>query len=254
MKVVILAGGFGTRLGEYTSFIPKPMVQVGGKPILWHIMKRFSHFGYDDFLLALGYKADVIKSYFLNFKSDANDLTINLKSGLVVYHKLEPTNWNVSLIDTGLSTMTGGRIKRLKEYIGNESFFLTYGDGVADIDLRALLEFHKRHGKMVTVTAVHPAARFGNLNLTDAHVSGFSEKVQTNTDWINGGFFVVEPRFLDLIDDDQTVLEREPLETAAANGELMAYKHESFWACMDTKRDKDYLEEMVSEGNPPWLP
>lgn len=250
MKVIILAGGFGTRLSEYTDSIPKPMVSVGGRPILWHIMKSYAHFGHKDFFLALGYKAEVIKEYFLHYHSLNSNFTVDLASGAVMPHQNEEIDWRVTLVDTGLETMTGGRIKRLKSFIGNESFLLTYGDGVADIDLDALIKFHNSHGKMVTLSAVRPAARFGDLDFDGDRIASFQEKPQLHEGWINGGFFVIEPEFLDLIDDDSQMLEREPIERAVDAGELMAYKHNGFWHCMDTKRDRDLLESMWKQGAP----
>jgi glucose-1-phosphate cytidylyltransferase len=250
MKVIILAGGFGTRLSEYTETIPKPMVTVGGKPILWHIMKTYSHFNHKDFYLALGYKADVIKEYFLHYHSVNSDFTVDLASGDIEPHQIEDIDWRVTLVNTGLNTMTGGRIKRLKSFIGNEPFMLTYGDGVADINIDALLEFHKSHEKMVTLTAVRPAARFGDLEFNGDRVSSFQEKSQLHEGWINGGFFVCEPEVFDLIDDDTQMFEREPLARVAEAGELMAYKHQGFWHCMDTKRDRDLLESLCGQGAP----
>lgn len=253
MKVIILAGGFGTRLSEYTETIPKPMVTVGGKPILWHIMRSYAYFGHKDFYLALGYKSEVIKEYFLNYRSLNADFTVDLSSGSVEPHQIDDTDWRVTLVQTGLESMTGGRVKRLQSFIGNEPFMLTYGDGVADIDLDALLTFHKSHGKMVTISAVHPGARFGELEMKDQKVIAFQEKPQTGQGWINGGYFIIEPEFFELISNDSTVLEREPLEKAAEMGELMAYCHDGYWQCMDTKRDKDHLEELWSSGMAPWV-
>ena len=252
MKVVILAGGFGTRISEYTESIPKPMVTIGGRPILLHIMERYAAFGHKDFYLALGYKAEVVKEYFLHYRNLNSDFTVNLGSGEVVPHNVQPVDWTVTLVHTGLESMTGGRVRRMRPYIGNEPFLLTYGDGVANIDINALVAFHKRHGKMVTVSSVHPGARFGELIMDGEKVTSFQEKPQTTQGWINGGFFVIEPRFLDLIPDDETVLEREPLERAAGLGELMAYRHDGFWHCMDTKRDRDQLEELWQSGAAPW--
>jgi len=252
MKVIILAGGFGTRLSEYTESIPKPMVKVGGKPILWHIMNRYAHFGHSDFYLALGYKSEVVKDYFLNYRSLNSDFTVDLKTGNVVSHQVDHKDWNVTLVHTGQESMTGGRVKRMQPFIGNEPFLLTYGDGVADIDLNALVDFHKSHGKMVTVSAVHPSARFGELDMEDGKVMSFKEKPQTGQGWINGGYFVVQPEFFELIQGDAMILEREPLEQAAQMGELMAYQHDGFWQCMDTKRDRDSLEEMWASGKPLW--
>ena len=252
MKVIILAGGFGTRLSEYTESIPKPMVPVGGKPILWHIMKTYAHFGHKDFYLALGYKAEIIKEYFLTFSAINSDFTVELSNGTVELHQTDDTDWRVTLVHTGLESMTGGRVKRLQKFIGNEPFMLTYGDGVADINLEELLKFHKSHGKMVTITAVHPSARFGELTIKDHQVMAFQEKPQTGQGWINGGYFIVEPKFFDLIEGDMTILEREPLEEVASMGELMAYHHRGFWQCIDTKRDLDLLEELWNTGIAPW--
>lgn len=250
MKVVILAGGFGTRLGEYTESIPKPMVTVGGRPILWHIMKTYAHFGFNDFYLALGYKAEVIKDYFLHYHSLNSDFTVDLASGDIQPHQIEKTDWRVTLVNTGIETMTGGRIKRLQSFIGDEPFLLTYGDGVADINLNALVNFHKNHGKMVTLSAVRPSARFGDLDFDGDRVSSFQEKPQLHEGWINGGFFVCEPELFNYIDDDTQMLEREPLEKVLQAGELMAYKHDGFWQCMDTKRDRDILESLWSQEAP----
>tara|TARA_Y100000590_G_scaffold469566_1_gene658311 strand:- start:2000 stop:2695 length:696 start_codon:yes stop_codon:yes gene_type:complete len=230
MKVILLAGGFGTRLSEYTNTIPKPMVEIGGKPILWHIMNLYAQYGHNDFFVATGYKNEVIKKFFQKISE----------------------SWNINLIDTGKNTMTGGRVKRLQKVIGNETCMLTYGDGLADINLDSLLAFHKNHKKLVTVSAVRPPARFGAIKLKGDRVSSFKEKSNLGEGWINGGFFVIEPDFFNLIDSDNTYLEREPLERAVSKGELFAYKHKGFWQCMDTKRDKDNLEEIYSKGAP-WL-
>jgi glucose-1-phosphate cytidylyltransferase len=252
MKVIILAGGFGTRLSEYTEIIPKPMIPIGGKPILWHIMHRYAHCGHKDFYIALGYKAEAIKEYFLTFNTINSDFSLDLSTGKVKAYNNKALDWNVTLVDTGQDSMTGGRVKRLQSYIGDEPFMLTYGDGVADIDINALINFHKNHGKIVTVTAVHPVARFGELEIDGDCVKSFQEKPQVTRGWINGGFFICQPKFFDLIKDDATVLEQDPLENAAQNGELMAYKHEGFWQCMDTKRDKDLLEELWQQKQAPW--
>lgn len=252
MKVILLAGGFGTRLAEYTDVIPKPMVPVGGKPILWHIMQTYAHFGHKDFYVALGYKAEVIKEYFLNYCPLNADFTVDLATGEVKTHHTAPVDWRVTLVNTGDASMTGGRVKRMQSYIGNETCMLTYGDGVADIDLDALLAFHRRHGKMVTVSAVRPTARFGELELNGSVVERFKEKPQMHDGWINGGYFVIEPAFFDLIAGDSTVLERDPLEKASQAGELMAYRHEGFWQCMDTKRDLDHLQNLWSCDKAPW--
>jgi glucose-1-phosphate cytidylyltransferase len=250
MKVILLAGGFGTRLSEYTDVIPKPMVPIGGKPILWHIMKTYAKYGHKDFYVALGYKAEVIKDFFLNYRALNSDFTVNLADGVIMPHQFDQVDWSVTLINTGESSMTGGRVKRLKSYVGRETCMLTYGDGVADIDLDALLAFHRKHGKMITVSAVRPAARFGELEIVDSKVASFQEKPQLHDGWINGGYFIFEPEFFDLIADDETVLEREPLEIATKAGELMAYRHNGFWHCMDTKRDHDLLESLWSQGAP----
>lgn len=255
MKTVILAGGLGTRLAEYTEIIPKPMVEIGERPILWHIMDIYTHYGYRDFIVALGYKSEVIKSYFLNHHAQTSGFTIDLSNGKVDYHHQESLDRRITLVDTGVNSMTGGRVKRLKDYIGNETFMLTYGDGVASVNIDALVKFHKSHGKMATVTAVHPPARFGELEInSDQKVLSFKEKPQTQEGWINGGFFVLEPQFLDLIEDDTTILEKSPLEHAAQESELMAYQHDGFWQCMDTKRDRDTLEALWQSNQAPWNP
>jgi len=252
MKVVILAGGFGTRLAEYTDVIPKPMVCIGERPILWHIMKRYAHYGHKDFHIALGYKAEAVKKYFLDNNQVSSNFTIDLKTGEQTHFDRDNVDWRVTLVDTGLETLTGERVKRLKSFIGEECFLLTYGDGLADIDIEALVAFHKRNKKMVTVTAVRPSARFGELKIDGDVVTSFEEKPQTASGWINGGYFVVEPEFLDLIEGDSTILERGPLEKAAELGQLSAYKHHGFWQCMDTKRDRDLLNDMHEKGSPAW--
>jgi glucose-1-phosphate cytidylyltransferase len=253
MKIVILSGGFGTRLSEYTDVIPKPMVQIGGKPILWHIMNYYASFGFKDFILALGYKAEIVKEYFLNYRSLNSDFTVDLNTGDLTHYNSPPVDWKVTLVNTGLNTMTGGRVLRLKEFLKQERFMLTYGDGLSDINIAKLLEFHKSHGKLATVSAVHPSARFGELEIKESRVTSFQEKPQTNQGWINGGYFILEPEFLDYIEDDESILEKNPLETASKNGQLMAYQHNGFWHCMDTKRDKDQLEEMYINGKAPWI-
>ena len=253
MKVVILAGGYGTRLAEYTDVIPKPMVEIGGRPILWHIMNIYSYFGYKEFVLALGYKSHSIKEYFLNYRSINSNIAVEISTGDIKHLDSETPDWNVTLVDTGLDTQTGGRVKRLQTYVENETFLLTYGDGLADIDIGKLVSFHKERGKLVTITAVHPGARFGQLELDGNYVSTFKEKPQTTEGWVNGGFMVIEPEFFEIIQDDSTFLEKEPLEIAATMGELVAYKHEGFWHCMDTKRDKDTLEGYWNAGNAPWV-
>lgn len=250
MKVILLAGGFGTRLSEYTDVIPKPMVPIGGKPILWHIMQTYAHYGHKDFYVALGYKAEIIKDYFLNYRALNADFTIDLSAGSITSHQVDSVDWRVTLVNTGNNSMTGGRVKRLQSFIGNETCMLTYGDGVSDIDLDSLLAFHRKHGKMVTISAVRPAARFGELEIEGSRVLSFQEKPQLHNGWINGGFFIIEPEFFDLIEGDGTLLEREPLEQVAKSGELMAYHHEGFWHCMDTKRDHDLLESLWVKGAP----
>lgn len=253
MKIVILAGGYGTRLSEYTESIPKPMVEIGGKPIIWHIMKRYADYGYKDFVIALGYKAEVIKNYFANYYLGQNDYTVNLSSGHTVMNSNGDLDWNVTLVDTGLNTMTGGRIKRLCEHLKGETFMLTYGDGVANVDIKELVEHHQNSNNLVTLTAVRPTARFGELELNDNMVTAFQEKSQLNMGWINGGFFVCEPQMLDFIADDSVMLEREPLEIIAKRARLGAFKHHGFWQCMDSKRDRDLLQSFCDEGNQVWL-
>lgn len=252
MKVIILAGGFGTRLSEYTDAIPKPMAKIGDKPILWHIMKIFEHHALNDFVLALGYKNEIIKEYFSKYSLLNSDFSIDLKSGNMEMHQVQSENWNVTLVDTGLDTMTGGRIKRLKDFVGNQTFMVTYGDGVGNIDIKNLIKFHKSHKKLATVTAVRPQARFGELEIVDDCVKSFKEKPQLDQGWINGGFFVLEPEVFDLISDDSVMFERQPLEELSSEENLMAYKHHGFWKCMDTKRDLEILNELWNT-NPPWF-
>ena len=252
MKVLILAGGLGTRMAEYTESIPKPMVTIGGKPMLWHIMQRYAKFGYKDFIIALGYKAAVVKEYFVNYSILNSDFTVDLATGDIETCQNNSVDWKITLVDTGQDTMTGGRVKRLKHYVNNETCLLTYGDGLSNIDISKLVSFHKDHGKMVTVTGVHPTARFGEIEIQNDQVVSFKEKPQTASGWINGGYFVVEPEFFEHIDNDQTILEHEPLEHVARVGELMAYCHDGFWQCMDTKRERDQLEAMWNTGNAPW--
>jgi glucose-1-phosphate cytidylyltransferase len=253
MKVAILAGGLGSRIQEETETRPKPMVEIGGHPILWHIMKIYGHYGFNDFAIALGYKGDYVKRWMIEYSSLQGDLTVSLRDGKVEIVKEEREDWTVSLVDTGVATMTGGRIKRLAPYVGDGTFFLTWGDGVADLDIPKLLDFHRSHGRYATVTAVRPPARFGALTLRDdGLVSEFSEKPQLGEGWINGAFFVLEPQVFGYIDGEMTQWEREPLERLASEGQLMAYRHESFWQCMDTIRDKVLLEQLWSSPNPPW--
>jgi len=251
MKVVILAGGFGTRLQEETTIKPKPMVEIGGQPILWHIMNIYAAYGYNEFIVALGYKGELIKNYFLNYYYLSNSLSIHLRNGRVEVHDSAHENWTVHLIDTGLDTQTGGRIKRLAPWIGKETFMMTYGDGVANINIRELVAFHRRHGKLATVTAVRPPSRFGGLSFNGDLVAEFVEKPQIGEGWINGGFFVLEPGVLDYIEGD-ILFERGPLERLAKDGQLVAYRHDDFWQCMDTLRDVRLLESLWDSGKAPW--
>jgi glucose-1-phosphate cytidylyltransferase len=252
MKVAILAGGFGTRLGELTELKPKPMVEIGGYPIMWHIMMHYSSYGFNDFVIALGYKGELIKKYILDYSSLNSNLTVNLRTGDVEDHGGHKPDWTVELIDTGLTTLTGGRIKRLKPYLDNGTFMLTWGDGVSDVNLQRLLEFHRSHGKLATLTAVRPPARFGHLELKGEQIVEFSEKPQAQEGWINGAYFVLEPGVFDYIARDDTQWEKEPLENLARDGQLMAYLHSSFWHCMDTPRDKKLLDDLWKSGNAPW--
>jgi glucose-1-phosphate cytidylyltransferase len=252
VKVGILAGGFGTRLAEETEIRPKPMVEIGAMPILWHIMRHYDHFGLRDFVIALGYKGEYIKRYMVEYCSLASDLTVNMKTGDVATHGAGGLDWNVDLIDTGQDTLTGGRIKRLQPHVNDETFMLTWGDGVSNVDLDKLLEFHRCHGRLVTMTAARPAARFGHIEFEGDRVVKFTEKPQTAEGWINGAFFVCEPGVFDYIEGDQTQWEREPLEALAGDGELMAYRHEGFWACMDTLRDKKMLNDLWDAGQADW--
>lgn len=253
LKVIILAGGFGSRISEMTETIPKPMVPIGGIPLILHIMKIYAHFGHKDFYLALGYKSEIVKNFFMNYYALNSDFSVDLSSGKINFYESNKIDWKITLVDTGLNTMTGGRIKRLKKYIGSETFFLTYGDGVSNINVNALLKFHCEHKKYATVTAVRPNARFGEIDIRDNKVKKFEEKPQVKHGWINGGFFVFEPEIFDFIDDDQTILEKTSLELLTAEGQLMAYQHHGFWQCMDTKRDKDSLEELYNSNNAPWV-
>jgi glucose-1-phosphate cytidylyltransferase len=252
MKVGILAGGVGSRLSEETQVKPKPMVEIGGRPILWHIMMHYAHYGFKEFVVALGYKGEVIKKYMVDYCSLNSNLTVNLQTGKVTIHDAYKTDWTVELVDTGIPTLTGGRIKRLAPYLGSGTFMLTWGDGVSDLNLHDLLAFHRSHGKLATLTAVRPPARFGHIELHGEQVMEFTEKPQTRAGWINGAFFVLEPGVFDYIDGDDTQWEREPLERLAKEGQLMAYRHASFWQCMDTLRDKVLLEELWQSGNAPW--
>ena len=252
MKVVILAGGLGTRLQEETSVRPKPMVEIGGRPMLWHIMHLYAAHGMKEFVLALGYKAEMVRSWFLSYHSVSRNITVNLADGAATAHGEATEAWTVHLVDTGLETQTGGRLRRLREWIGNEPFCLTYGDGLSNVDLTQLIAFHKNHGKLATVTAVRPPARFGGLDLDGDVVRAFTEKSQANEGWINGGFFVLDPKVLDYIADDTTLWEREPLERLASEGQLRAFRHDGFWQPMDTLRDVRLLESLWAEGTAPW--
>jgi glucose-1-phosphate cytidylyltransferase len=253
MKTVILCGGLGTRLSEETQVKPKPMVEIGGRPMLWHIMKIYEKHGFNDFTLALGYKGEVIKDYFMNYHARQSDLTVHLKGGKVDYSNPTAEDWRVSMIDTGAKSMTGGRLLRLKPHLESSgTFMLTYGDGVSDVDLTALLAFHRSHGRLATVTAVRPPVRFGELSIEKNRVTKFQEKPQAGEGWINGGFFVFEPGVFDFISDDSTLLEREPLEQISEKGELMVFQHPGYWQCMDTLRDKATLEDMWVNDKAPW--
>lgn len=253
MKVVILAGGFGTRLSEETSLKPKPMVEIGGKPVLWHIMKIYSHYGFNEFVICLGYKGYLIKEYFANYFLHQSDVTIDIENNSFEFHKSQAEPWKVSLVDTGANSMTGGRIKRVTEFIGNEPFLLTYGDGVGSVDIRSLVQYHTGHGKMMTVTSVQPSGRFGALNIDqEMNVQSFMEKPKGDGSWINGGFFICQPEVLKYIAGDSTVFEREPMEDIALKGQMKAFKHEGFWMPMDTLRDKQELERLWQEGSAPW--
>lgn len=253
MKVAILAGGRGTRLTEETTNVPKPMIEIGGKPIIWHIIKTYSHFGFNDFIICLGYKGYVIKEYFSHYFLHMSDVTIDMRGNETKIHSTSSEPWKITLVDTGLETMTGGRIKRIQKYIGNEPFMLTYGDGVADVDIWKLLKFHKAHRKVMTVTAAQPVGRFGSLSLHKKNqVKGFQEKPKGDNIWINAGYFVIEPKMFDYLANDETVFEKEPLEKLARAGEIFAFKHDGFWYPMDTMRDKLYLEDLWRSGKAPW--
>jgi len=253
MKAIILAGGFGTRLSEETDLRPKPMVEVGGKPILWHIMNIYSASGIEEFIIALGYKGEVVKDYFLNCYAFNNDITVDMATGQTTIHDGNQPKWKVHLVDTGLYTQTGGRLKRLRDWLDDdETFMFTYGDGVADLDLRSLLEFHRSHGKLSSVTTVRSPARFGRIVFDGQRIGNFNEKPDTAQGWINGGYFVLNTRAIDYIDGDETIWEREPVERLAEDGQLMGYQHYGFWSCMDTLKEKRMLEAMWEAGNAPW--
>ncbi|WP_294379341.1 glucose-1-phosphate cytidylyltransferase [uncultured Clostridium sp.] len=253
MKVVILAGGYGTRISEESHLKPKPMIEIGGKPILWHIMKIYSNYGYNDFIICCGYKGYIIKEYFANYYLHQSDITFDFKEkNKMTIHNNFAEPWKVTLVDTGLDTMTGGRIKRVQKYIDNEPFMLTYGDGVSNVNINELVKYHQFHKKIATITAVNIGQRFGVLEITDNKINSFREKNNNDGNMINAGFMVLEPKIFDYIEGDKTVFEKEPLEKIAEIGELMAYKHEGFWKCMDTQRDKHQLENLWESGNAPW--
>lgn len=256
MKVVLLAGGYGTRISEESQFRPKPMIEIGGKPILWHIMKEYLHYGFDEFIICAGYKQEYIKNYFAHYFLQASDISFDFRvEGEKDHREIHTSSfepWKVTVVDTGLDTMTGGRIKRIQPYVGDEPFLLTYGDGVCDVDIRRTVEFHRSHGKLVTMTAVKPEGRFGILDLDGNTIASFREKSKDDVGYINGGYMVVEPAIFDYIDGDDTTLERKPLETIADEGQLMAFKHNGFWQCMDTMRDREKLERLWASGEAPW--
>ncbi len=253
MKVVLLAGGFGTRISEESHLKPKPMIEIGEQPILWHIMKHYSSYGYNEFIICAGYKQHIIKQYFADYYLHRSDITFDFSDGgNIVVHNNVSEPWKVTVVDTGLNTMTGGRIKRIQKFIGDEPFMMTYGDGVSDVNISELVNFHKRHGKLVTMTAVQPEGRFGILDLDGEAVKAFREKSQDDMGYINAGFMVLQPEVFSTIEDDSTIFERAPLETLANKGELIAFRHDGFWQCMDTQRDKQKLEELWASGNAPW--
>ncbi len=252
MKVVILAGGLGTRLAEETTSRPKPMIEIGGRPMLWHIMKIFAHYGHRDFVLCLGYKAEMVKQYFLAYPDLTSDFTLCLRDGQIVAHHRRAEDWRVTLVDTGQETQTGGRLRKIKNYVDSGPFLMTYGDGVSDLCLDDLVSFHRRHGRLATLTAARPPGRFGNLEMDGDRVTRFAEKPPGGEGWINAGFFVLEPGVFSYLKGDDTVFEREPLENLARDGELMAYRHHGFWQCMDTLRDVQTLNRLWASGKPPW--
>lgn len=252
MKVVLLAGGLGTRISEESYLKPKPMIEIGGKPILWHIMKIYSHYGLNEFIICCGYKGYVIKEYFSNYSLHNSDVTFDMQNNKMIVHNNSAEPWKVTLVDTGEQTMTGGRLGRIRQHLGNEDFCLTYGDGVSDVNIGELLKFHKEHNKAATLTATRPPGRFGALQLNGSSVASFEEKPVGDGNWINGGFFVLKPEVLDLIDGDNTIWERKPMETLAKNGQLQAFFHKGFWQPMDTLRDKNLLEELYAKGDAPW--
>ena len=255
MKIVILAGGYGTRISEESHLKPKPMIEIGEAPILWHIMKSYSYYEYNDFVICCGYKGYVIKKYFADYYLHRSDVTFNFTSNNeMIIHNNATEPWRVTLVDTGLNTMTGGRIKRVRKYINNETFMLTYGDGVSDIKIDDLIRYHRSHGKKATLTAIQPGGRFGTLEISETNsIQAFAEKRKEDGGWINGGFMVLEPSVFDNIENDETIFEREPLEQLSSEGELQAYQHYGFWQCMDTLRDKMYLDELIEKGQAPWM-
>ncbi|MCR5484534.1 MAG: glucose-1-phosphate cytidylyltransferase [Clostridiales bacterium] len=254
MKTVILAGGFGTRISEESYLKPKPMIEIGGMPILWHVMKLYSHYGYNDFIICCGYKQHVIKEYFADYYLHRSDITFDFtQDNKMTIHNNIAEPWKVTLVDTGLNTMTGGRVKRIKKYVGDETFMLTYGDGVSNVNINELVKFHFSHGKTATMTAINVGQKFGVLEIgNDNKITAFREKNDTDGDVINGGFMVLQPEIFDYIDGDETVFEKKPLETVVSKGQLMAYRHNGFWQCMDTQRDKLYLEKLWDSGEAPW--
>lgn len=254
MKVILLAGGFGTRISEESMVRPKPMIEIHGQPILWHIMKEYSYYGFNDFIICAGYKQHVIKEYFADYYLHRSDITFDFKKeNKMVVHNNNAEPWEVTVVDTGLNTLTGGRIKRVRNYVGDEPFMLTYGDGVCDVNIKELFEFHQRHGKLATMTAVQPGGRFGTLEINrSGGIEQFAEKKKEDGGWINGGYMVLQPEVMDYIDGDMTTFEKEPLERLSKEGELVAYKHYGFWKCMDTMKEKMDLEKMLEENNAPW--
>lgn len=255
MKVVILAGGFGTRISEESQYKPKPMIEIGNMPILWHIMKSYSHYGFDDFIICCGYKGFVIKEYFANYYLHHSDVTFDFcNHNKITIHNNIAEPWKVTLVDTGLNTMTGGRVKRVQKYIGGETFMMTYGDGVCDVDPNNILNFHREKGKVATLTVIQPSARFGMIDFDDeGNVTSFAEKPSSDSDWINGGYMVLEPEIFDYLEGDGTIFERAPLERLSGEGKLCAYRHSGFWQCMDTLRDKLYLEDLIQKNKAPWM-
>ena len=254
MKVVILAGGFGTRISEESHLKPKPMIDIGDRPILWHIMKEYSYYGYNEFVICAGYKQEVIKTFFANYYLQMSDITFDFSDqNRMIVHNNVAEPWKVTIVDTGLNTMTGGRIKRIKDYVAGETFMLTYGDGVCDVNISEIEAFHRKGGKLATMTAVQPGGRFGSLGISEDNIiHSFAEKKKSDGGWINGGYMVLEPDVIDYIDDDSTTFEREPLERLSAEGQLQAFKYDGFWQCMDTMRDKQLLEELLAAGKAPW--